>query len=131
MFTFKSNQIYVSLVCVIDQMLIKLIREIDLGKKILDDIKSHGMLLVDPDKPFTRQQKKFYMEIASLSATERSDNPDYKVTYKKFVSNQMLLQVGACVVASSGHIISVGFNARPDSMIIANKQDMKKKSKES
>ena len=48
---------------------------------------AHGMLLVGPDEPFTTQQKKFYMEIALLSAIERSDNPDYKykVTYKVFV----------------------------------------------
>lgn len=40
-----------------------------------------------------------------------------------------MLQVGACVVAPNGQIISVGFNAYPDGMIIANEQDMKENSK--
>lgn len=69
-------------------MLIKpIISEIDLGKETMNGIKSHGMLPVGSDESFTRKQKKFYMEIASLSAKERSDNPDpdYKVTYKVFM----------------------------------------------
>ena len=43
----------------------------------------------------------------------------------------MFLQVGACVVAPTGQIISVGFNAYPDRTILANKQDMKGNSKKS
>ena len=45
----------------------------------------------------------------------------------------MLLQVGACLVAPSRqiHVISVGFNAYPDDMIITNEHDMEENSQNS